>query len=83
MNFGISEGFAKVQLENLVFPAWMYVDYIRVYQIEGVGRIGCDPEDYPTAQYIEDHLNAYQNPNLTTWKQAGYSWPVSLISNAG
>lgn len=54
----------------------MLVDYVRVYQQEKIGRLGCDPDDYPTAQYIADHSNAYNNPNLTTWKQAGYTFPV-------
>ena len=38
--------------------------------------MGCDPADHPTAQYIADHANAYSNPNLTTWAQAGYEFPV-------
>lgn len=40
--------------------------------------MGCDPADHPTAQYIADHANAYANPNLTTWAQAGYEFPVRL-----
>ena len=29
--------------------------------------IGCDPDDFPTASYIEKFSEAYNNPNLTTW----------------
>jgi hypothetical protein len=35
------------------------VDYIRVYTKDGLGTVGCDPPDYPTAKYIADHENAY------------------------
>jgi len=27
-------------------------------------NIGCDPEDYPTAAYIERYKEAYNNPNI-------------------
>ena len=30
----------------------MLVDYVRVYQRNGETNIGCDPKDYPTADYI-------------------------------
>ena len=30
----------------------MYIDYVRVYQREGAPGIGCSPENYPTASYI-------------------------------
>lgn len=29
------------------------IDYVRVYQIEGEENWGCDPDDYPTADYID------------------------------
>lgn len=34
-------------------------DYIRVYTRDGLGTVGCDPPDYPTAKYIAAHENAY------------------------
>jgi hypothetical protein len=29
-------------------------------------NIGCDPEDYPTAAYIERYKEAYNNPNIVS-----------------
>lgn len=43
----------------MTFPAEMLVDYVRVYQREGNTNIGCDPPDYPTADYISNHYEAY------------------------
>ncbi|KAJ7293423.1 glycoside hydrolase family 16 protein [Mycena rebaudengoi] len=55
-NLGISENFGTVDFENLIFPAIMKVDYIRVYQ-----------PGFPTSAYIDEYIDAYMNPNLTTW----------------
>ena len=46
------EGFQPIDLTNLVFPAKMYIDYVRVYQRADAPGIGCSPEDYPTEDYI-------------------------------
>lgn len=93
MNLGMSTNFGPVDLDHLPFPVHMRVDYIRVYQPSGSRNIGCDPPDFPTAQYINqcvslsrllsffDHvairyLEAYSNPNLTTWTgDYGQEWP--------
>jgi len=44
------------------------VDYIRVYQRSDSKNTGCDPEDFPTQAYINQYIDAYMNPNLTTWR---------------
>ena len=49
-------GFQPIDLNDLVFPAAMYIDYVRVYQREGAPGIGCSPDDYPT----EDYINKYE-----------------------
>ncbi|KAG8727867.1 hypothetical protein FRC11_012281, partial [Ceratobasidium sp. 423] len=67
LNLGMSYNFGGIDLENLVFPTYMLVDYVRVYQPSGKWNIGCDPKDYPTADYINTYIEAYTNPNLTTW----------------
>ncbi|CEH17024.1 BETA-GLUCAN SYNTHESIS-ASSOCIATED PROTEIN KRE6-RELATED [Ceraceosorus bombacis] len=77
MNLGISPQFQTVNLQtgkdDLIFPAQMKVDYVRVYQLDGQeDRVSCDPPDHPTKKYIEDHLNLYMNPNLTKYADAGY-----------
>ncbi|KAL0069164.1 hypothetical protein AAF712_003852 [Marasmius tenuissimus] len=55
-NVGMSHNFGGVDLENLVFPAHMYVDYIRVYQHPDQINIGCDPKEFPTQAYIEEQV---------------------------
>ncbi|KIJ29670.1 glycoside hydrolase family 16 protein, partial [Sphaerobolus stellatus SS14] len=79
-NLGMSPGFQPADFQNLVFPARMLVDYVRIYQKDGVeDGLTCNPKAYPTSDYIQAHLNAYQNANLTTWKQAGYSFPGNSL----
>jgi hypothetical protein len=49
----MSDNFGTVDTEHLTFPATMSVDYIRVYQPPDAINIGCDPDAFPTAAYIE------------------------------
>jgi len=67
-NLGMSTNFGTVDLEHLSFPTSMAIDWIRVYQPKNAINIGCDPKDFPTASYINEYLEAYTNPNLTTWR---------------
>jgi beta-glucanase (GH16 family) len=67
MNLGMSENVGTVDLEHLTFPTTMRVDWIRVYQPKDAINIGCDPTDFPTEAYINQYIEAYTNPNLTTW----------------
>ncbi|PSS37591.1 hypothetical protein PHLCEN_2v607 [Hermanssonia centrifuga] len=53
-NLGMSRNFGFVDLDHLTFPATMKVDYIRVYQDPNMKNVGCDPEDFPTAAYINE-----------------------------
>ncbi|WWC70539.1 uncharacterized protein I206_104490 [Kwoniella pini CBS 10737] len=78
VNFGMSNGFQPVNFNQLEWPAKMLVDYIRVYQ-RPEGRIGCDPPDRPTAEYISRHMDVYTNPNMTTWDAAGLSFPKNSL----
>ncbi|EJD00925.1 glycoside hydrolase family 16 protein [Fomitiporia mediterranea MF3/22] len=76
LNLGLSTSFTTVDLDKLVFPSKMYIDYVRVYQREGVSEgVTCDPSHHPTADYIKNHPDAYTNWNWTTWDQAGYQLP--------
>ncbi|KAF7290942.1 hypothetical protein HMN09_01272800 [Mycena chlorophos] len=70
LNMGISQNWQTPDLETMVFPAEMLVDYVRVYQRDGETNIGCDPEAYPTMTYINDHMEVFTDPNITTWQ-----WP--------
>jgi beta-glucan synthesis-associated protein KRE6 len=64
----MSRNFGRVDLEHLTFPTTMYVDWVRIYQPRDEINIGCDPENFPTMDYIQRHLEAYTNANLTTWE---------------
>jgi beta-glucan synthesis-associated protein KRE6 len=76
INLGMSENFATVDFEHLTFPNHLRVDYVRVYQDPKNINVGCDPADFPTADYINTYLEAYTNPNLTTWvNDFKQSWP--------
>ncbi|BGP18552.1 hypothetical protein JCM10213v2_006618 [Rhodosporidiobolus nylandii] len=79
LNLGISDSFQTIDYGHLQFPAVMLVDYVRVYQQEGKQSVTCDPASHPTSKYIQDHLNAYMNANLTTWEQAGYKVPKNSL----
>ncbi|KAG6336598.1 hypothetical protein ID866_2507 [Astraeus odoratus] len=67
IDLGMSTNFGPVDTDHLPFPVHMKVDYVRVYQPKNKKNIGCDPKDFPTAQYINTYSKAYTNPNLTTW----------------
>ncbi|KAG8800470.1 hypothetical protein FRC17_006863, partial [Serendipita sp. 399] len=82
MNLGMSTGFTPViPFDELTFPAYMKVDWIRIYQYEDEINVSCDPPQYPTSNYIDRYIEAYTNPNLTTWSrwadEGGYEqhWP--------
>jgi len=74
-NLGMSRNFGTVDLVDLTFPTTMRIDYIRVYQPSNAINIGCDPKDFPTAAYINNYIEAYTNPNLTTWVD-DYKQPI-------
>lgn len=61
LNLALSDGFQKVLWNEVAFPARMRVDYIKVYQRQGEERVGCDPDDHPTARYIERHREVYED----------------------
>jgi beta-glucanase (GH16 family) len=56
-NFGMSNSFAQIFLANLaeLFPATMRFDYIRIYQDPNNVQVTCDPPNYPTTSYINQH----------------------------
>ncbi|KAJ7639165.1 beta-glucan synthesis-associated [Roridomyces roridus] len=68
LNLGISNNWQQINLDSMVFPAEMLVDYVRVYQRDGETNLGCDPPDYPTMDYINNHFTVFDNPNITTWQ---------------
>ncbi|CCE78073.1 Piso0_000686 [Millerozyma farinosa CBS 7064] len=81
MNMGLSNSWDYIDWPSINFPVELRVDYVRVYQASDNVSITCDPTDHPTYQYIESHLDAYQNPNYTSWTDAGYKWPKNKLMN--
>ncbi|KAF5372313.1 hypothetical protein D9615_009226 [Tricholomella constricta] len=67
LNLGMSPNWQTIDVSTLMFPAEFLVDYVRVYQRKGAMNIGCSPKEYPTEEYINNHEDAYQNVNTTTW----------------
>jgi hypothetical protein len=60
----MSETFGVVDIQNLQFPAYMFIDYIRVYQRPSNISVGCSPPGYPTEQWIACHKENYMtNPS--------------------
>lgn len=82
LNLGLSTAWSQIDWLHINFPVTFEIDYVRIYQPKGNTQLTCDPGDYPTGDYIERHKNAYMDPNLTTWEQAGYKFPKNkLIHN--
>ncbi|ESK95066.1 glycoside hydrolase family 16 protein [Moniliophthora roreri MCA 2997] len=80
MNLGMSKSFGEVDINHLTFPNHMRVDWIRVYQDPKKINVGCDPKDFPTQAYIQKHMEAYQNPNKTTWvDDYKQPWPKNSL----
>ncbi|KAJ7075867.1 glycoside hydrolase family 16 protein [Mycena belliarum] len=80
LNLGMSPSFQAQDFMHMTFPNQMLVDYVRVYQREGVtDGVTCDPAAHPTADYIAKHLNAYSNQNFTIWSDAGYQFPKNRL----
>ncbi|KAJ7264010.1 beta-glucan synthesis-associated [Mycena haematopus] len=81
LNLGMSPGFQHQDFKHMTFPNQMFVDYIRVYQRDGVTEgATCNPSKYPTSDYINNHLNAYTDANLTIWSEAGYTFPKNSLN---
>ena len=69
MNLAISSSFQPVDFGagGISFPAFMAIDYVRVYQKDGQNDlISCDPADHPTANFIANHQELYYNNNLVS-----------------
>ncbi|KAF8996765.1 glycoside hydrolase family 16 protein [Hymenopellis radicata] len=68
LNLGISPNWQTIDLTTMIFPAEMLIDYVRVYQRDDSMNVGCNPAAYPTSGYIAEHIDAYMDPNITTWQ---------------
>jgi len=52
-----SASFQEQDFMHLQFPSEMRVDYVRVYQREGIQNgVTCDPPNRPTATYINKYV---------------------------
>lgn len=79
-NLGISQSWSYISWDALVFPMVFEIDYVRIYQPKNNISVTCDPEDYPTYDYIKEHPVAYENINSTSWAAAGYEWPRNPLA---
>ncbi|CAG82131.1 beta-glucan synthesis-associated protein-domain-containing protein [Yarrowia lipolytica] len=82
MNLGLSNSWTYIDWPALNFPSKLRIDYVRIYQPSDQHSITCDPDDYPTYDYIEKHKNAYENANLTLWTDAGYTFPQNTLMHS-
>ncbi|ORY55166.1 family 16 glycoside hydrolase [Leucosporidium creatinivorum] len=82
LNLAISMKFQEPQWAKLDFPGKLRIDYVRVFQ-KGTPNLSCDPADHPTSQYIEDHLELYQNPNITVFRDSGFDTPKNSMGEGG
>ncbi len=49
----MADSFQNPDFKHLVFPAQMFIDYVRVYQRRGIkDGVGCNPSNRPTTDYI-------------------------------
>ncbi|KAK9249155.1 beta-glucan synthesis-associated [Lipomyces tetrasporus] len=79
LNLGLSNSWTYIDWPTIEFPRMMYIDYVRIYQLEGSEILTCDPEGYPTTEYISNHSAAYSNYNYTSWSAAGYDFPKNTL----
>ncbi|RLV95941.1 Beta-glucan synthesis-associated protein KRE6 [Spathaspora sp. JA1] len=80
MNLGISNSWAYIDWPSITFPVTFRIDYVRVYQPKDQINVGCDPPDYPTYDYIQQHLNIFENVNLTLFEMGGYTFPKNKLT---
>ena len=61
------------------FPAEMLIDYVRVYQRKGQTNTGCDPKDFPTANYIANHMDAYTSEQHSLYRSKAFLFLRLLV----
>ncbi|KGQ98069.1 beta-glucan synthesis-associated protein KRE6 [Candida albicans P87] len=79
LNLGISNNWAYIDWPSISFPVTFRIDYVRVYQPPDQINVGCDPTDFPTYDYIQQHLNLYENANITSFEDGGYKFPKNSL----
>lgn len=68
MNLGMADNFAPQNASiHQYMPAFLRIDYIRIYQDPDDESVTCDPPGYETTEYIKKHRKAYDNANYTLW----------------
>lgn len=80
LNLGISNSWVYIDWPSLIWPSHFRIDYVRVYQPTGATSVTCDPDGYPTYDYIQNHLDIYSNPNITSWEDTQYDWPKNKLT---
>ncbi|KAF1823873.1 glycoside hydrolase family 16 protein [Dissoconium aciculare CBS 342.82] len=79
LNLGFSRNWVDIDFASVFFPTVMQIDYVRWYQPKDARMVTCDPPGYETTEYIKNHPEAYNNPNLTLWDETPYAWPKNKL----
>ncbi|KAM0791358.1 hypothetical protein ACM66B_005825 [Microbotryomycetes sp. NB124-2] len=83
LNLAISTKFQPPEWGKIRFPGVLRFDYVRIYQ-KGKPKLSCDPPDHPTTDYINRHLDVYNNPNITMWTaENNQTWPKNRLMPGG
>ncbi|KAF1322551.1 Beta-glucan synthesis-associated protein, partial [Globisporangium splendens] len=59
------------------FPMYLKIDYIRVYQDTAKSsdmQVGCDPASHPTKQWIDEHLDEYEDAENKVVDVSGHAF---------
>ncbi|GAA6025255.1 hypothetical protein JCM11491_006154 [Sporobolomyces phaffii] len=83
LNLAISTKFQLPEWGKIQFPGTLRIASVRVYQKDGHRNVGCDPKAYPTSDYINNHLEAYMNANLTTFASSPFTKPRNSLGAGG
>ena len=64
LNIATSNGNFIPRNPDLQFPVDFLVDHVRIYQDSSKTSqtLGCDPEDYPTSEYIKQNAHLFELP---------------------
>lgn len=83
MNLAISTKAQEPLYQYLTFPATFKIDYVRVYQQKGKYNVGCNPKEFPTSDYIDNHLDLYMDNNMTVFTESNYTVPRNSMGATG
>lgn len=57
----LTANWQTINTDSMMFPSEFLIDYVRVYQRKDQQNVGCNPPDFPTSDYIQNHIDAYMS----------------------